>query len=216
MNKFQALEDFFTSGSTEEDLSKEFKEYQEWIEESKKRMDPYFSEKNLSQKSISILFTILNEAYGYINYINQSYDYEENIQEIIKKMVNQLDYFYLKMDKYHSFICSEDGFNAIKEYGDLEDIDFYYNMTIVNKCIDYIFIALECSPEILLNQIDIIYSEEPNRKKRYQTYFHLLQFIFKKKPILYDTKNKNNLYRICQGDEKLMKEFKELSKKIIG
>ena len=97
----------------------------------------------------------------------------------------------------------------------MDDIDFFYNMTIVNKCIDYLLISLECSNDTQLNQVDIIYSDEPNRKKRYQTYFCLLQFVFKKKPLLYDTKNKNNLYRICQGDDKLMKEFKELTRKVL-
>jgi hypothetical protein len=196
------------------ELLSEIQEYEDFIQLSITRFDPYLKERFLSQKMVSVLFNILNDGYGYINYVHQNYDYVEQIQSVVQHMVNLLDYFYQKMNKYQSFLCSEDGFNAIKEYG-MDDIDFFYNMTIVNKCIDYLLISLECSNDTQLNQVDIIYSNEPNRKKRYQTYFCLLQFVFKKKPLLYDTKNKNNLYRICQGDDKLMKEFKELTRKVL-
>jgi hypothetical protein len=200
----------------EDVIQKELQEYKEFIENSKSRLEPFLKERYLSQQFIIILFDILNDGYGFINYVQQNYNDLEEIQKWVYEMVDQLDYFYHKMNRFQEFLCSEDGFNAIREYGDLEDIDFYYNMAIVNKCVDYLYVSLECSTDSFLNQVDKIYSQEINRKKRYLTYFDLLFFVFRKKPLLFDTKNKNNLYRICQNDPKLLKEFKELTRKLRG
>jgi hypothetical protein len=211
MNKFEYLENNFSS-----ELLEEIKQFNEWILEQKNRFDPFLKEKYLSKHLIETLFDILNDSYGFINFVKENYDYEEEINKIIQNMVNQLDYFYHKMNRYQNFICSEDGFNAISEYGQLDDIDFYYNMAIINKNIDYLLSSLECSSDFILKQVDIIYryDGEQNRKKRYQTYFSLLTNIFQRKPELFH-KNKNNLYRICQGDDIMIKEFKNLTKKIL-
>lgn len=213
MNPFDSLEQDEIKDEKEQ-LEVELKEYEEFILLSKKSFDPFLKEKYLSQQFIVVLFEILNDAYGFINFVKQNYDYLEDIDESVKKMVDELDYFYHKMNKHQEFLCSEDGFNAVKEYGDLEDIDFYYNMAIVNKCVDYVFVSLECSNDSLLNQVDIIYSSESNRRKRFQTYFQLLFYVFKRKPQLFDNKNKNNLYRISKDDPKLLKEFKDLTRKL--
>jgi hypothetical protein len=217
MNTFEFLSCEDDSSSHSKEITKDIQEYYQFIQESKERMEKCWSEKYLSKNTIYLLFDILNDAYGYINYIKESFLYEDfyNAEEVLK-MVDELDYFYKQMDKYRKFICSEDGFNAVNEIGDLLDIDFYYNMCIVNKNLDYLLTGLECSPDQLLNSVDIIYSknDEINRKKRYQTYFQLLHQVFVKYPQRLTSDFKNNMYRICNGQDNLIKEFKEMIRKL--